>query len=124
MHVVELCALPRQLTMDGNNLSIQVLLDRINQEWIDNMGYIMCYLFPVHNCQDQIINIHSFAFISAYSYQLFLTCCLVKFSFRFFVDIEFNFTPLLASSLYLMVVYFITGYYREVFKMIEPCFDE
>ena len=88
------------------------------------MGDIKYYLFPVHNYQGQIINIHSFAFISAYSYQLCLTCYLVKFSFRFFVDIEFNFTPLLASSLYLMVVYFITGYHREVFKMIEPCADE
>ena len=26
------CALPRQLTMDGNNLSVQILLDRRNQE--------------------------------------------------------------------------------------------
>ena len=26
------CALPRQLTMDGNDLSVQVLLDRRNQE--------------------------------------------------------------------------------------------
>ena len=26
------CAPPRQLTMDGNNLSVQVLLDRRNQE--------------------------------------------------------------------------------------------
>ena len=26
------CALPRQLTMDGNNLSVQVLLNKRNQE--------------------------------------------------------------------------------------------
>ena len=26
------CTLPRQLTIDGNNLSVQVLLDRRNQE--------------------------------------------------------------------------------------------
>ena len=84
----------------------------------------MLFLFPVHDYQGQIIDIHSFAFISAYSYQLCLTCRLVNFSFRFFVEIEFSFTPSLASSLYLMVVYFITGYHREVFKMIEPCADE
>ena len=88
------------------------------------MGDNKCYLLPVHNYQGQIINIHSFAFISAYSYQLCLTCRLVNFSFRFFVEIEFSFTPSLASSLYLMAVYFITGYHREVFKMIEPCFDK
>ena len=88
------------------------------------MGDINCYLLPVHNYQGQIINIHSFAFISAYSYQLFLTCCLVKFSSRFLVEIEFSFTPSLASSLYIMVVYFITGYHREGFKMIELCADE
>ena len=45
------CALPRRLTTDGNNLSVQVLLDRRNQEWIDNMGDIRCYLYPVHNSQ-------------------------------------------------------------------------
>ena len=88
------------------------------------MGDIKGYFLPVHNYQGQIMHIHSFAFISAYSYQLCLTYCLVKFFFRFFVDIEFNFTPLLASSLYLMVVYFIIGYHRKIFKMIEPCFDE
>ena len=43
------CALPRQLTIDGNNLSVQVLLERRNQEWIDNMGDIKCNVFPVHN---------------------------------------------------------------------------
>ena len=46
------CALPRLLTMDGNNLSVQVLLDRRkNQEWIDSMGDIRFYLFPVHTPQ-------------------------------------------------------------------------
>ena len=99
------CALPRQLTMDGNVLSVQVLLDRRNQEWINGIGDIKCYFFPVHDYQGQIIDIHSFAFISAYSYQLCLTCYLVKFSFRFFVAREFIFTPSLASSLYI----FYTG---------------
>ena len=88
------------------------------------MDDIKCYLFPVYNYQGQIINMHSFALISAYSYQLCLTCYLVKFYFRFFVEVEFIFTPSLASSLYIMVVYFITGYHREGFKMIKLCADE
>jgi hypothetical protein len=43
------CALPRRLNTDGTALSVQVLLDRRNKEWIDNMGEVRCYLYPVHN---------------------------------------------------------------------------
>ena len=43
------CALPRRLNTDGTDLSVQVLLDRRNKEWIDNMGEVRCYLYPVHN---------------------------------------------------------------------------
>jgi hypothetical protein len=32
------CALPRRLHTDGSRLSVQVLLDRRNQDWIDNIG--------------------------------------------------------------------------------------
>lgn len=43
------CALPRRLNTDGTALSVQVILDRRNKEWIDNMGEVRCYLYPVHN---------------------------------------------------------------------------
>ena len=45
------CALPRRLNTDGTALSVQVILDRRNKEWIDNMGEVRCYLYPVHNSQ-------------------------------------------------------------------------
>jgi hypothetical protein len=82
------CALPRRLHVDGSHLSVQIILDRRNQEWINNMGEVRCYLYPVHNSR----------------------CFLI--------------TPSLASSMYLMVLYFITGSYREVFKMVESCVSE
>jgi hypothetical protein len=47
------CALPRRLNTDGTALSVQVLLDRRNKEWIDNMGEVRCYLYPVHNSQGE-----------------------------------------------------------------------
>lgn len=43
------CALPRRLNTDGTALSVQVILDRRNKQWIDNMGEVRCYLYPVHN---------------------------------------------------------------------------
>ena len=73
---------------DGSHLSVQVLLDRRNQEWINNMGEIRCYLYPVHSSKSFLI------------------------------------TPSLASSMYLMVMYFITGAYQEVYKMVESCVSE
>ena len=82
------CALPRRLHVDGSHLSVQVLLDRRNQEWINNMGEIRCYLYPVHSSKAFLI------------------------------------TPSLASSMYLMVMYFITGAYQEVYKMVESCVSE
>lgn len=82
------CALPRRLHVDGSHLSVQVLLDRRNQEWINNMGEIRCYLYPVHSSKSFLI------------------------------------TPSLASSMYLMVMYFITGAYQEVYKMVESCVSE
>lgn len=82
------CALPRRLHNDGAHLSVQILLDRRNQEWIDNMGEVRCYLYPIHTSR------------------------------------AFLFTPSLASSMYLMVLYFITGSYGDVFKMIESCVSE
>lgn len=82
------CALPRRLNTDGTRLSVQVLLDRRNQEWIDNIGEVRCYLYPIHNSRSFLV------------------------------------TPSLASSLYLMVMYFITGAYQEVFKMVESCVSE
>ena len=33
-------------------------------------------------------------------------------------------TPSLASSMYLMVLYFITGAYQDVFRMVESCVSE
>jgi hypothetical protein len=69
-------------------LSVQVILDRRNQEWIDNIGEVRCYLYPVHNSRSFLV------------------------------------TPSLSSSLYLMVMYFITGAYQEVFKMVESCVSE
>jgi len=82
------CALPRRLHVDGSHLSVQVLLDRRNQEWINNMGEIRCYLYPVHSSKSFLI------------------------------------TPSLASSMYLMVMYFITGAYQEVYKMVDSCVSE
>ena len=37
---------------------------------------------------------------------------------------SFLVTPSLASSMYLMVMYFMTGNYQNVFKMIESCVSE
>ena len=82
------CALPRRLHTDSSHLSVQVLLDRRNSEWIANMGEIRTYLFPIHPSQSFLI------------------------------------TPSLASSMYLMVMYFIVGLYGEVYKMIESCVSE
>lgn len=82
------CALPRRLHVDDTRLSVQIMLDRRNQEWIDNIGEVRCYLYPVHNSRSFLI------------------------------------TPSLASSMYLMVLFFITGSYREVFKMVESCVSE
>ena len=82
------CALPRRLHVDGSHLSVQVLLDRRNREWLDNMGEIRCYLYPVHSSKSFLI------------------------------------TPSLASSMYLMVMYFIVGKYGEVYKMVESCVSE
>lgn len=82
------CALPRRLHVDGSHLSVQVLLDRRNQEWINNMGEIRCYLYPVHSSKSFLI------------------------------------TPSLASSMYLMTMFFITGAYQEVYKMVESCVSE
>jgi len=82
------CALPRRLHVDGSHLSVQVLLDRRNQEWIGNMGEIRCYLYPVHSSKSFLI------------------------------------TPSLASSMYLMTMFFITGAYQEVYKMVESCVSE
>ena len=42
------CALPRRLFSDGHHLSTQMILDRRNQEWIDNLGPVRFYLYPVH----------------------------------------------------------------------------
>ena len=38
--------------------------------------------------------------------------------------LAFIFTPSLASSMYLMVMHFLTGSHREVFKMVESCVSE
>jgi hypothetical protein len=82
------CALPRRLHSDGSHLSVQVVLDRRNQDWINNIGEVRSYLYPVHNSRSFVV------------------------------------TPSLASSLYLMLMYFITGSYTEVFKMVESCVSE
>jgi hypothetical protein len=82
------CALPRRLHTDGMHLSVQVVLDRRNNDWISNIGEVRSYLYPIHNSR---------AFVT---------------------------TPSLASSLYLLLMHFITGSYREVFKMIESCVSE
>ena len=42
-------ALPRRLHFDGGHLSVQVILDRRNQAWINNIGEVRSYLCPVHN---------------------------------------------------------------------------
>jgi hypothetical protein len=82
------CALPRRLHVDGAHLSVQVILDRRNQDWIKNIGEVRSYLYPVHNSRSFLV------------------------------------TPSLASSLYLMLMYFITGSYPNVFKMVESCVSE
>lgn len=82
------CALPRRLNVDGSHLSVQVILDRRNKDWNNNIGEVRSYLYPIHNSQSFLV------------------------------------TPSLASSLYLMLMYFITGSYVEVFKMVESCVSE
>ena len=82
------CALPRRLHMDGSHLSVQVILDRRNTEWINNIGEVRSYLYPIHNSRSFLV------------------------------------TPSLASSLYLLLMYFITGAYPDVFKMVESCVSE
>ena len=82
------CALPRRLHTDAAKLSVQVILDRRNKEWIENIGEVRSYLYPIHNSRSFVV------------------------------------TPSLASSLYLMLMYFITGNYKEVFKMVESCVSE
>lgn len=42
------CALPRRLYNDGCHLSTAMIMDRRNGEWIDNLGEVRCYLYPVH----------------------------------------------------------------------------
>lgn len=86
--LVPSCALPRRLHADGAHLSVQVMLDRRNQEWNDNIGEVRSYLYPIHNSRSFLV------------------------------------TPSLSSSLYLMLMYFITGSYVEVFKMVESCVSE
>ena len=41
-------ALPRRLHFDEGHLSVQVILDRRNQAWINNIGEVRSYLCPVH----------------------------------------------------------------------------
>ena len=82
------CALPRRLHMDGSHLSVQVILDRRNQEWLGNIGEVRSYLYPIHNSRSFLV------------------------------------TPSLASSLYLLLLYFITGSYPDVYKMVESCVSE
>jgi len=82
------CALPRRLHVDGSHLSVQVILDRRNDDWNNSIGEVRSYLYPIHN------------------------------------SLSFLVTPSLASSLYLMLMYFITGAYTEVFKMVESCVSE
>ena len=79
------CALPRRLHVDGSHLSVQVILNRRNQEWLNNIREVWSYLYPIHNSKSFLV------------------------------------TPSLASSLYLMLMYFITGEYPEVYKMVESC---
>jgi len=82
------CALPRRLHIDGSHLSVQVILDRRNQDWINNIGEVRSYLYPIHNSRAFLV------------------------------------TPSLASSLYLLLIYFISGSYPNVFKMVESCVSE
>ncbi len=49
------CALPRRLNTDGTALSVQIILDRRNKEWIENMGEVRCYLYPVHNSKGMCV---------------------------------------------------------------------
>jgi hypothetical protein len=86
--LVPSCALPRRLHTDGKRISVQTILDRRNKEWIENIGEVRSYLYPVHN------------------------------------SLSFLVTPSLASSLYLMLMYFITGQYQEAYKMVESCVSE
>jgi hypothetical protein len=79
------CALPRRFHTGGSRLSVQVLLDLRNQEWIDNIREMRCYLYPIHNSRSFLV------------------------------------TSSLASSLYLMLMYFTTGGYQNVNKMMESC---
>lgn len=51
------CALPRRLNTDGTALSVQVILDRRNKEWIDNLGEVRSYLYPVHNSQGKLLHL-------------------------------------------------------------------
>ena len=82
------CALPRRLHADGSHLSVQIVLDRRNRDWNNNIGEVRSYLYPIHNSRSFLV------------------------------------TPSLASSLYLMLMHFITGAYVEVFKMVESCVSE
>lgn len=86
--LVPSCALPRRLHIDSSRLSVQVILDRRNSEWLSNIGEVRSYLYPVHNSRSFLV------------------------------------TPSLASSLYLMLMYFITGSYPDVYKMVESCVSE
>jgi len=86
--LVPSCALPRRLHVDGSHLSVQVILDRRNQDWIKNIGEVRSYLYPIHNSRSFLV------------------------------------TPSLASSLYLLLLYFISGSYPNVFKMVESCVSE
>jgi hypothetical protein len=49
------CALPRRLNTDGTAFSVQVIFDRRNEEWIDNMDEVRCYFYPIHNSQGKKI---------------------------------------------------------------------
>jgi hypothetical protein len=86
--LVPSCALPRRLHSDGSHLSVQVVLDRRNKDWNNNIGEVRSYLYPIHNSRSFLV------------------------------------TPSLASSLYLMLMHFITGSYVEVFKMVDSCVSE
>ena len=86
--LVPSCALPRRLHVDGSHLSVQVILDRRNGEWINNIGEVRSYLYPIHNSRSFLV------------------------------------TPSLSSSLYLMLMYFITGAYSDVFRMVDSCVSE
>ena len=42
--LMPVCALLKRLHVDGTRLSVQVILDRRKQEWIDDIGEVRCYL--------------------------------------------------------------------------------